>query len=565
MKHLHKFASVLLALVMALSLMVPAFAAEGEEVAPPPAEETTTGGETTANLTVPDLSGHIYYAYQIFTGTQAESEGALADVQWGKGINSEDFIQKLIALGYKTDEGENVFTDGMTAAQVAEGIARYADETEQANAIAQAAFNAKMGDGTKLENTTTLDTGYYLIVDQTTFGDGETNTVVNAALLQLTNDITIKTKVSVPAVDKKVQENSDGEYGEAADYNIGDDVPFQFISAVPDMSQFETYKYVFHDTMSAGLSFNADSVEVQVGLSTVGLSTVPATEYEVVTEGLTDGCTFEIVFDDLKSALAQTTNAVTGASIIVIFTAELTDKAVIGGGGNSNTVKLEYSNNPNDDGDGNPPTGETPEDEVLVFTYELDTDKVNGNKEPLKDAKFRLARKVKDENGAETNEYEWATIANGKITGWEKASEGQQFGGAELTTPESGKFEIEGLDAGTYYLWETKAPAGYNTPEDPFVVVISRELTQIDGKEGYTDLKVTIDGEAGKDEATMDSEKEETGSGTVGVEVVNQSGATLPETGGIGTTIFYIVGGLLTVGAVVLLVTKKRMSVDSDK
>jgi len=561
MKHLHKFASVLLALVMALSLMVPAFAAEGEEVAPPPAEETTTGGETTANLTVPDLSGHIYYAYQIFTGTQAESEGALADVQWGKGINSEDFIQKLIALGYKTDEGENVFTDGMTAAQVAEGIARYADETEQANAIAQAAFDSKTDVGTELEDTTELDTGYYLIVDQTTFVDGGTNTVVNAALLQLTKDITIKTKVSVPAVDKKVQENSDGEYGEAADYNIGDDVPFQFISAVPDMSQFETYKYVFHDTMSEGLSFNADSVEVKVGLSTV-----PADNYKVVTD-TDDGCTFDIVFEDLKSALKQITDtdAVTGTPIIVTFTAKLTDKAVIGGGGNSNKVKLEYSNNPNDDGDGNPPTGETPEDEVLVFTYELDTDKVNGNKEPLKDAKFRLARKVKDENGAETNEYEWATIANGKITGWEKASEGQQFGGTELTTPESGKFEIEGLDAGTYYLWETKAPAGYNTPEDPFVVVISRELTQIDGKEGYTDLKVTIDGEAGKDEATMDSEKEETGSGTVGVDVVNQSGATLPETGGTGTTIFYIVGGLLTVGAVVLLVTKKRMSVDSDK
>lgn len=559
MKHLHKFASVLLALVMALSLMVPAFAAEGEEVAPPPAEETTTGGETTANLTVPDLSGHIYYAYQIFTGTQAESEGALADVQWGKGIKSEDFIQKLIALGYKTDEGENVFTDGMTAAQVAEGIARYADETEQANAIAQAAFDSKTDVGTKLEDTTELDTGYYLIVDQTTFEDGATNTVVNAALLQLTNDITIKTKVSVPAVDKKVQENSDGEYGEAADYNIGDDVPFQFISAVPDMSQFETYKYVFHDTMSEGLSFNADSVEVKVGPSTV-----PADNYKVVTD-TDDGCTFDIVFEDLKDALAQTTNAVTGAPIIVTFTAELTDKAVIGGGGNSNTVKLEYSNNPNDDGDGNPPTGETPEDEVLVFTYELDTDKVNGNKEPLKDAKFRLARKVKDENGAEKDEYEWATIANGKITGWEKASEGQQFGGTELTTPEDGKFEIEGLDAGTYYLWETKAPAGYNTPEKPFVVVISRELTQIDGQEGYTDLKVTIDGEAGKDEAAMDSEKGETDSGTVGVEVVNQSGATLPETGGIGTTIFYIVGGLLTVGAVVLLVTKKRMSVDSDK
>lgn len=559
MKHLHKFASVLLALVMALSLMVPAFASEGE---PNPAPQET------ATLTVPDLSKHSYTAYQIFSGTQAESEGALADVQWGSGIDSTSFLAKLVALGYKeigSDDTEKaVFTESMTAAQVAEGIAKYASKSAQANAIAQAAYEArKTGPddaGIELGEETELDTGYYVIVDTKTFGDGQTNTVVNAALLQLTDDITIETKVSVPSVDKEVQENSTGNYGDAADYSIGDDVPFQFNSVVPDMTQFETYKYVFHDTMSAGLSFNADSVEVQVGPSTV-----PATEYKVVTEGLTDGCTFEIVFDDLKSVLAQTTNAVTGAPIIVTFTAELTDKAVIGGGGNSNKVKLEYSNNPNDDGNGNPPTGETPEDKVLVFTYELDTDKVNGNKEPLKDAKFRLARKVKNENGAETNEYEWATIANGKITGWEKASEGQQFGGTELTTPESGKFEIEGLDAGTYYLWETKAPAGYNTPEDPFVVVISRELTQIDGKEGYTDLKVTIDGEAGKDEATMDSEKEETGSGTVGVEVVNQSGATLPETGGIGTTIFYIVGGLLTVGAVVLLVTKKRMSVDSDK
>ncbi len=558
MKHLHKFASVLLALVMAFALMAPAFASSGDE---PNGDNQNSGSQATAMVEVPNMENHKFEAYQIFTGTQEKrdtDDAPLADIAWGTGIKGDAF---LAALKASDKFGEtNPFADVTTATGVADVLKGQADNSAMAIAFANIAVDYIDGQGQVLVQGTgnRLAVGYYLIVDTTEeIGTGDAR---NAVLLQLTNDITIKTKVSVPAVDKKVQENSDGEYGEAADYNIGDDVPFQFISAVPDMSQFETYKYVFHDTMSEGLSFNKDSVEVQVGPSTV-----PATEYEVVTEGLTDGCTFEIVFEDLKFALAQTTNAVTGAPIIVTFTAELTDKAVIGGGGNSNTVKLEYSNNPNDDGDGNPPTGETPEDEVLVFTYELDTDKVNGNKEPLKDAKFRLARKAKDANGDETNEYEWATIANGKITGWEKASEGQQFGGTELTTPEDGKFEIEGLDAGTYYLWETKAPAGYNTPEKPFVVVISRELTQIDGQEGYTDLKVTIDGEAGKDEAAMDSEKGETDSGTVGVEVVNQSGATLPETGGIGTTIFYIVGGLLTVGAVVLLVTKKRMSVDSDK
>lgn len=542
MNRLKKYASLLLALVMALALAVPAMASENE------GGDTATGDKTTANLTVPDLSGHEYTAYQIFIGTQAESKGALADIQWGNGIDNDGFLAALIELGYKKDDGTDVFKAEMSAAEVAEGIATFASKSEQANAIAQAAYdNTKEGTGTKINESTNLDTGYYLIVDTTTGLTGE-NVVYNAALLQLTDDITIETKVSVPQVDKEVQENETGKYDEAADYNIGDDVRFQFTSAVPDMSQFETYKYVFHDTMSEGLTFNAESVEVKIGDTLI----VADEDTYTVKTACSDGCTFEIVFDDLKAVTTEPA----GTPVVITFTAKLNENATIGGDGNSNKVKLEYSNNPNDDGDGNPPTGETPEDEVLVFTYELDTTKVNNNKVPLKDAEFYLAR-------GEGDNTEWAIIENGKITGWTKvAAEGEDHAGTKLTTPDDGLFEIAGLDAGTYYLWETKAPAGYNTPTDPFVIVISRELIQTDGNEAYSDLKVTIDGEEGKSELQMDGIKNEEDCGAVGVDIINQSGATLPETGGIGTTIFYALGGLLTVGAVVLLVTKKRMSAD---
>ena len=572
MKHLHKFASVLLALVMALSLMVPAFASEGE---PNPAPQET------ATLTVPDRSNHSYTAYQIFSGTQAESEGALADVQWGSGIDSTSFLAKLVALGYKeigSDDTEKaVFTESMTAAQVAEGSAKYASKSAQANAIAQAAYEARKTEpddaGIKLGEETELDTGYYVIVDTTTFVDGQTNTVVNAALLQLTDDITIETKVSVPSVDKEVQENSTGNYGDAADYSIGDDVPFQFISAVPDMTQFETYKYVFHDTMVEGLTFNKDSVEISIN----GGTPISETLYKVVTkeEDANLDCTFEIRFENLKSAVA-TERAVAGNPITITFTAKLNEKAVVGSMGNSNKVKLEYSNNPNDSGDGDPSTGETPEDEVLVFTYELDTTKVDGQNDnkKLKDAEFHLSREVvvteaQGDTPAVT-ETQWAVVNDkGKITRWVKAEtnaegyvaadakdnlNGVAYAGSVLKSGDDGIFKVLGLDEVTYKLLETKAPAGYNTPKDPFTVTVTRgSFDKVTKKPTNLDVKI------GEVKGTVSD------NGTLNVSVQNNAGATLPETGGIGTTIFYIVGGLLTVGAVVLLVTKKRMSVDSDK
>ena len=584
MKHLHKFASVLLALVMALSLMVPAFATENETGAPDVSGDTTESTGT-AHITVPDLSGHTYTAYQIFTGTQVANgtdaqKLQLADIKWGSGINNESFLTALIELNITKDvdgTSTNIFTMSMTADQVAEAMSGVSDA--DAIRIAQAAYDARItapGAGTELESgSNTLETGYYLIVDTTKL-TGE-NAVSNAALLQVVGDLDIKVKVEVPQVEKKVKEDSTGDFGKAADYAIGDTVPFQFLSAVPNMDEFEKYVYIFHDVMDEGLTFNAESVEVKIDGIVIDKS-----NYEVVTnaDGLAHGegenaktCTFEIRFDDLKTV----SGVKKGQQVVISFTATLNEKANVGTvSGNSNKVHLEYSNNPDDSGSGNPSTGETPENEVLVFTYELDTTKVDGQNDnkKLKDAEFHLSREVvvteaQGDTPAVT-ETQWAVVNDkGKITRWVKAEadaegyvaadakdnlNGVAYAGSVLKSGDDGIFKVLGLDEGTYKLLETKAPAGYNTPKDPFTVTVTR-----DGFDKVTKKPTNLGVKIGEVKGTVSD------NGTLNVSVQNNAGATLPETGGIGTTIFYIVGGLLTVGAVVLLVTKKRMSVDSDK
>ncbi|MCF2653346.1 SpaA isopeptide-forming pilin-related protein, partial [Anaeromassilibacillus senegalensis] len=195
-------------------------------------------------------------------------------------------------------------------------------------------------------------------------------------------------------------------------------------------------------------------------------------------------------------------------------------------------------------GDNN--TGNTPEDKVIVFTYELDTTKVDGqnNTEKLEGAEFKL----------HNADNKWAIVNNdGKVTGWADTEEG----GSTLTSDANGLFKVIGLDDGTYYLKETKAPTGYNLLSSEITVVITATTTNgqtwTDGQasSALTNLAVTADGTAGTGNA---------GTGIAGITVANNKGSTLPETGSVGTTIFYIAGGVLAVAAAILLVTKKRMS-----
>lgn len=524
MKQTRKLLSLLLALAVVFALAATAFA---------------------ATVTVPSdgiLKDHTFTAYQIFSGR--EEGGILSDVQWGNGINSDNF---LAALKADSTYG-NLFTNCTEAAAVADVLSANNTNTALANAVAKLAYANKTGTGTALiSGENTLADGYYLIVD-TTANVGEGG-AYNASLLQVVGNINITVKTDAPTVEKKVQKG--GADKDAADYNIGDAVPFRLIGSVPDMSRYDTYKYIFHDTLSTGLTLNAGSIKVYVADDKEETNKSDITSSWTVGTGA-NGETFTVSCNNIKAI-----NGVSqGKYIIVEYTATLNQSAVIGLPGNSNKVYLEYSNKPDQSGSGNTDnTGKTPEDKVIVFTYELDTTKVDGqdNTKKLEGAEFVLYRTVDGNN-------QYAIVnSEGKVTNWGSATEtgGEDGGevtvtypeGSKLTSDANGFFKVTGLDDGTYYLKETKAPAGYNLLKNDIVVVIT---ATIDGTPStLTDLAVTADGKNG----TADKS-----TGIAAITVANNKGSTLPETGGIGTTIFYTVGGILVLVAVVLLVTKKRMN-----
>ena len=521
MKQAKKIASILLALVMVFALAIPAFA---------------------ATVTVPSdgiLKDHTFTAYQVFSGR--EEGGILSDVQWGNGSDSTTF---LAALKADTTYG-SLFTDCTDAAAVAKVLGDNNTNTALANAVAELAYANKTGSGTALTSCEKeLADGYYLVVDTTE--NVAAGSAYNTALLQVVGNIKITVKTDAPTVEKKVLEDDkykqDGGYGQGyndvADYNMGDAVSFHLIGSVPDMSRYDTYKYIFHDTLSAGLTLNENSIKVYVASDKAGTDKAEITDW---TKAVNEQ-SFTVSFADLKTVLGVSQ----GKYIIVEYTATLNQNAVVGLNGNPNTVYLEYSNKPDQSGSGDNNTGNTPEDKVIVFTYELDTTKVDGqdNTKKLEGAEFKL----------HNADNKWAIVNNeGKVTGWANTEED----GSTLTSDANGLFKVIGLDDGTYYLKETKAPTGYNLLSSEIPVVITATTTNgqnwTDGvaSSALTNLAVTADGTAGTGNA---------GTGIAGITVANNKGNTLPETGGIGTTIFYVLGSVLVIGAAVLLVTKKRMS-----
>ena len=529
MKHLKKLASILLVLVMVLSVTTTAFAAE-----------------------VTNSTTHSYNAYQIFSGTQVDNSVPLGDVAWGTGINGEAFLTELKNDTRFGKEGTNIFASCTTAADVAAVLGQYGDESDVAKAFANVAAKHLTSVSTAIAadaTTVELAAGYYLLVDTTALGEGD---AMNSALLQVTNQgsITIEKKYDVPSVDKSVKD-TDNQWGEAADWEIGSKVPFQLVGTLPtNFADYETYKYVFHDTLSAGLQYNGDvKVYVQNGENkteiTNGFTVDPAT---AATAG---GGTLTVTFTDLKAVAGVTATS----KIVVEYTAKLLSTAEIGKPGNKNEVYLEYSNNPNHTGEGT--TGNTPKDEVLVFTYELDVTKVDGQNadKKLANAEFVLLN---------NNKTKVAKVVNGKFVEWLDVPEAGEDGtvtypeGTKLVSGEDGKFVIAGLDAGTYYLRETKAPGGYNLLKNDIIVTITATLDKSENSPALTDLKLSV--KEDKEGAAATDSNGNVDTGIVETNVMNNSGAQLPETGGMGTTLFYVLGGILVLVAIILLITRKRMS-----
>lgn len=486
-----KILALLLAATMALGMSMTVCAAATKSI--------TITAPANAN------EAHTYGAYQIFTGDLTEDGKTLSNIQWGANIA----------------EGTAVTYNGTEYAKAAELAKALSDETDAkafATAIASYITGSPVATKTQASATDTvqfdLAPGYYLIKDESALTDD----AFSRYMIQLAADVTVTAKADKPSTQKKIQDVNDStgettDWQDSADYDIGDEIPYQFTSTiVANIADYEDpYVYTFHDKQSAGLTFNADSVSV-----TVNGVAVPFT----VDTNTADGDTFDVVTGDLRSV------AKPGDVVEVLYTATLNSDAIIGSAGNPNTMYLEYSNNPNGEG-----TGKTPEDTVIAFTYTVEVDKVDEKGEPLSGAEFALEKLV---NG------EWVVLEL-------------------VANDDKTVFTFKGLDDGNYRISETKTPAGYNTISDkyvPFVVTAQHEV--LADMPQLTDLTGNVEsGLVGEYKFVADKTP-----GTIVTSIVNQSGSILPSTGGIGTTIFYIVGLILVCGACIVLFVRKKMSAE---
>ena len=499
MKIIKKIAAIMLSVMMVLG-MCSVVGAEG------------TGTSETGTITIDNaIVGQDYKIYKILTlesyvsekdteGNEIGSYSYKPAQGWDTFFGENGAGAKYVTINENGYVTWNKSTAKTEAAELAKEALKYA--TDSAN---KSKFDSKDTSDAHAEAATVkftdLPLGYYLV-------DSSAGALCS---LDTTNpDATIKEKNDVPSVKKEVKSGT--TYKEKNTASIGDKVEFKTtITAQPGAQS-----YVLHDKMDAGLTF--DDTSIKINLMESGKTTESPVEnanYAVKTRDLesTNPCTFHIEF---KQDFCDTLKA--NDEIIVTYTATLNEKAEIG---NKNETKLTYGDNNKTE----TATTTTRTFEIPVFKYTLK----NNKETALKDATFTLSKdsvttsnkkdiiKLKKKDGTTTEEY--LVNSSGTVT--------------EITTGDTGKFKIQGLAAGTYYLTETQQPAGYNKLKDPITIKIDDEGN------------IYVNGVA---EANIGD-----------VKVLNNTGSILPSTGGMGTTLFYIFGAILVIGSGVVLITKKRM------
>lgn len=541
------FSLVMALLIVVLSLSVMALAADSYTI-------TIKGDNSTAD--------HTYEAYQIFAGDlhdpspdseEVIQDKVLSNIVWGSGVNQEANV------GGKT---LTETFDGKTAAQVAKDLKGIADAQAFAKKIAP--FLSSHTDSTGKNGAgdytiTGLAAGYYLVKDKDNTLTGEYD-FYTAYMMKVVGNVEATPKGEKPALKKQIKNNNTGMWSETgnAAFQLGDTVSFRIIVTVPDTSRYtDSYIYKIYDTMTEGLTSNVKSVEdFSIEIKNDPNNKLDSKYCSLVASKITvEGKQvdhFELSID-IKQAIADG-KIEAGNDLFVNYTAVLNEKAdfyIIGEGKNTNTAYLEYSNNPNGEG-----TGKTPESSVHAWTFAMVVSKIDGTtKAPLTGAKFVLSRRADlkvsdmkcDENGNPTVKTDLLPMYTGDSSRapYELATAEKVEAGTDITyTAELGNGVVfAGFGEFTYYLYETKAPNGYNLLSEPVAVTFHCSDT-MDAR--LDPAYITLN----------DSTKQIT---TMMFDIENKSGATLPETGGIGTTLFYVIGGLLVVGAGVLLVTKKRM------
>lgn len=497
--------AAMLAGVLAASMALPASAAGG----------------STANI-IMNGNGKTYSAYQLMELTTSlncsETHEHTDDCyNYAYTVNEKYRAMLQSAAGAAADTDKNgAVSDDELIAYIGglddSGIRTFADALFKAlgSTTAEATSTDKAFNG--------VGQGYYLIAETELTGNNDSRSLVMLSTAGHRN-ITVSSKEGVPTLKKTILEENDSTgtsaWGAAADHDIGDKVSFQLTGTLPDnYANYKTYKYIFHDTLGAGLKL--DESTIKVTHSAGDGQELSAGQFTVRTTS-SDGCTFEVEIPDLKAA-----GIAAGETITVEYKAELLTTAAIGAAGNENKALLEFSNDPYDE----TKTGKTPEDKVIDFTYKLIVNKVDKNQSPLAGANFELQKLV---NGS------YATYKTIEVT------EGQT------------QFNFVGLDAGKYKLVETKVPAGYNKAADVEFEVVSGTdesgaLNLLQVKNGETVLSA---GENATFTATVSS-------GEMTTKVVNKTGIHLPSTGGMGVYLLYGLGGVALVGGTGLIVMKKK-------
>lgn len=495
MRTMKKMISFLLVMVMILSMSITTMAA----------------GQYTITINNSE-AGHTYEAYQIFAGkiTTVDNDKVLSDITWGSGVTEAG----KAAFGNAQDKAETVKTVADAQAFALE-VAEYLQNPVTTNTVTDGKYKI-----------TGLEEGYYLVKDADN-SLTEKDDSYTAYILRVVESVSVDPKSDTASVEKKVKDindSTDTEFSawmDSADYDMGDVVKFKLTATLPnDVSAYDHYKVVFHDTLAAGLTYNNDAV------ITVGNS--------VITDSFTktyEGTALTFACNDVKAA-----GAGNDSEIVVEYTATLNENAVLGSAGNKNTVYLEYSNNQHQSGDTDETneTGKTADDTVIVFTYKVEINKVDKDKNPLSGAEFSLEKYDKENNA-------WNTVA--------------------VVENEAGTtFTFKGIDDGIYRLEETTPPAGYNEI-DPIYFTVKASHDIESNNPQLISLSANQSDEKGTELTTgkIAEFKCETADGSVTTDIVNQKGSVLPSTGGMGTKMLYIAGFGLFIGGGVLLVTKKRM------
>lgn len=576
MKNMKRIASVLLTLVMLAALAIPAMAA-GE-----------TGSITINDAANVSVAGKTFNAYKILDLKMVGTDGYVYTVP---------AAMKAFYLGRYTDlTGNEGDFDAKVVAKIkaeTDLFAFAADALAAAKAANITPGTATAPDGAKSVTINDLPLGYYVVED------AGAATPISALILDTTNpNPSVTIKADKPSIDKNIDGTKDTDDATTGDvkYNnaaVGDEVPYKVTSKVPDMTGYTKYYFVVNDTLSKGLTFN-DDVVIKIG-STALTKCSHASEaahtscYTVTSTKNADGTTsVEIVLKNFIQYKDQV-----GDPITITYSATVNKDAVIGVAGNPNEVKLTYSNNPNvkDDGTpGNPdkptdksPTGKTPESVTRTYVTDIEIIKVDPAGNRLTGAEFKLEGtklntvlvrtdvyteaedgaywKLKDGSyttddpnteGMDKNKYESTTIKYSKTVETKEIvkAENVTYTG---TVGADGVLRFEGLSAGEYTITEIKAPAGYNLLKDSITVTIgftAPTAPSTDCTWAYT----WNSGEQNGNNVTTNNSNT--------VTVINEAGIELPSTGGMGTTIFYVVGSILVVGAAVLLITKKRMGAE---